>query len=320
MSQAAASDPSWLTARERGTVLGIKALFALATTAGRRATKPIVALVALWYTLFDRRARSASRAWLERVHGRPVRFGEIYRHLRNFAQVTLDKVFLLTDRTRGLVFTRTGQELLPQLLESQHGAMLLGAHLGSHEALSHGSESEGMQVEVLGYVDNARMINALMAQVNPRHRARVIDIGGNPIDVMARVQDALQHGRMVVAMADRTGLDSRVVKARFCGAEAPFAGGPFLMAAVLRCPVYLVFALYSPPNRYDLYMEKFADRIELPRHDRERALAEWVQRYATRVEHFARRAPDNWFNFYDFWAPPTAKPRGARTAQTTSSP
>lgn len=25
------------------------------------------------------------------------------------------------------------------------------------------------------------------------------------------------------------------------------------------------------------------------------------QRFARRLEHFVRRAPDNWFNFYDFW-------------------
>ena len=26
-----------------------------------------------------------------------------------------------------------------------------------------------------------------------------------------------------------------------------------------------------------------------------------AQRYADRLEHYTRLAPDNWFNFYDFW-------------------
>ncbi len=30
-------------------------------------------------------------------------------------------------------------------------------------------------------------------------------------------------------------------------------------------------------------------------------LKAYVQRYAERLEHYARKAPDNWFNFYDFW-------------------
>ena len=31
-------------------------------------------------------------------------------------------------------------------------------------------------------------------------------------------------------------------------------------------------------------------------------LEETMQRYVTRLEFHCRRAPYNWFNFYDFWA------------------
>ena len=87
----------------------------------------------------------------------------------------------------------------------------------------------------------------------------------------------------------------------FCGAEAAFPTGPFLLASALKCPVYLVFGLYFEPNRYELFCEPFADRIELPRAARAEALRAVVQRYAERLEHYARQAPDNWFNFHDFW-------------------
>ena len=32
-----------------------------------------------------------------------------------------------------------------------------------------------------------------------------------------------------------------------------------------------------------------------------RLLESWMQRYVTRLEHYARLAPYNWFNFYSFW-------------------
>jgi predicted LPLAT superfamily acyltransferase len=35
--------------------------------------------------------------------------------------------------------------------------------------------------------------------------------------------------------------------------------------------------------------------------ERERLMQEAIIAYARRVEHFAREAPDNWFNFHDFW-------------------
>ncbi|HEX4353668.1 MAG TPA: hypothetical protein VHZ95_12150, partial [Polyangiales bacterium] len=65
--------------------------------------------------------------------------------------------------------------------------------------------------------------------------------------------------------------------------------------------VYLVFGLYFEPNRYELFCEPFAERIELPRRERAAALQAVVQRYAQRLEDYARRAPDNWFNFHDIW-------------------
>jgi predicted LPLAT superfamily acyltransferase len=76
------------------------------------------------------------------------------------------------------------------------------------------------------------------------------------------------------------------------------------MAAALRCPVYLVFGLFHAPDHYELICEPFApEGLALPRAGRDEALRDVVARFAARVEHHARRAPDNWFNFYDFWAP-----------------
>ncbi len=39
----------------------------------------------------------------------------------------------------------------------------------------------------------------------------------------------------------------------------------------------------------------------LDRRQRQEQLGVWVQRYADRLEHYARLAPYNWFNFYDYW-------------------
>ena len=37
------------------------------------------------------------------------------------------------------------------------------------------------------------------------------------------------------------------------------------------------------------------------RGQRDRDLQQWVQKFATRLEHHCRERPFNWFNFYDFW-------------------
>ncbi len=295
---------TWLSHRERGTVLGIRIVFRMATLLGRRPMRPLVWLIALWYRLADRDVVAASRAWLTRVHGAPPGFWAVFRHIRMFAQVALDRVFLLTGRTSGLVFTHTGDEHIRAQAATGRGAVLLGAHLGSYEAMRSQGGERRTPIQILGYFENARMINALIETLDPEAAQRVIHIGSDPVGVMARVRARLEEGEMVALLGDRVGLNDRVVRARFFGQEAPFASGPFLLASVLRCPVYLVFGLYSEPNRYDLHCEPFADRIDLPRAGRQEALTRWVQRYAERLEDYCRRAPDNWFNFFDFWSAP----------------
>ena len=294
-------DAAWLTERERGFAWLMQLSFRLATLCGRRAMKPVVAVVAGWYCLFDSRARHASREWLRRVQGGPVQRGQVFRHIRTFAQVTLDRVFLLTGKDRGLEFTCTGQQHLSAQIATGRGAVLLGAHLGSYEAMCAGGVHEGIPIHIVGHFENARRINAVLSRLSPGRTAQVIHIGDDPVGVMARVRARIEAGHLVALLGDRVGLSDRVVRVPFLGETAAFPAGPFLLAHVLRCPVFLVFGLYTDPGRYDLHCEPFAERIELPRSGRDEALQVIVRRYAERLEHHARRAPYNWFNFFDFW-------------------
>lgn len=295
------SDDTWLSQRERGAVWLIRLTFRMATLVGRRLMRPFVIAIAMWYRLFDRRAVSASKQWLERLHGKPPGFWAVYRHIRTFAQVTLDRVFLITGKARGLTFGKTGAHHIYDQMATGHGAVLLGAHLGSFEAMRAGGDDEELRIRILGYFENARMINELLTRLNPTRAASVIHLGNDPVGVMASVKARIEEGDFVAILGDRTGLNDRTTKARFFGEEAEFPSGPFLLASVLRCPVYLVFGLYHEPGRYELSCEPFAERLDLPRANRQAALQEAVQRYADRLEHHCRSAPDNWFNFYDFW-------------------
>ena len=292
---------TWLNQRERGTLWLMRLSFAAALRTGRPIMRAFVALIALWYTLFDRRAVAASRDWLGRVLDEPVRWRHVYRHMRTFVQVTLDRVFLLGDRTRGMTFDRTGDHLLREQLATGHGALLLGAHLGSYEAMRAGGVDDEVPIHILGYFENARMINALLDQLAPDHAARVLHLGDDPVGVMAGVRGRVDAGDFVAILGDRVGLNDRSIEVEFFGEPAPFATGPLLLAHLLRCPVYFVCGLYTPPGRYSLHCEVFAESIDLPRKGRDEALRELVQAYARRIEHHARSHPYNWFNFFDFW-------------------
>jgi predicted LPLAT superfamily acyltransferase len=76
------------------------------------------------------------------------------------------------------------------------------------------------------------------------------------------------------------------------------------LAHVTGAPVVLFFGLYRGGNRYDVQLELLGESVGVSQERQVDRVREWTQRYADRLAFYSREAPDNWFNFYDFWQPP----------------
>ena len=296
------SEERWQEVREKGSVLGILLVAAVARLLGRRAAGLLVRVVAAWYALLHPRVRRVSRDYLRRLGG-PPRLGDVLHHVSTFAQVTTDRLFLVRGDVGRFRFSREGEEILVGLRDRRQGALLLLAHLGSFEVLRALSVDRSLPVSVLGYFENARRLNGVLRRVAPGVDARLIPIRPDDPSFVFEVEDRIRAGEMVGTMGDRVGFDGKSTAAPFLGAWARFPTGPYLLAAALRCPVYLAFGLFRAPDRYHLVCEPFAESVVLPRGPgREAALGDLAARYARRLEHHCRSYPDNWFNFYDFWS------------------
>jgi predicted LPLAT superfamily acyltransferase len=298
---AAPDKAAWLANEERGTLRGIRFLVGLCNLAGRRVARAFVRVLMVYYTLFAQQGRRASQAFLREALGRRAGLRDAYRHLCTFGLVTLDRVFLLQGKRELFQLTPHGTEHLDRLTADKRGALLLGAHVGSFEVMRARAGGRGHDIRVLAYLANAQKITQVFAALSPEMQARVIPLGG--MDALIRAKDALDQGAMLAMLGDRTGLNDKTAHAEFMGKQAPFPTGPFLLAAALHCPVLLVFGIYLGGNRYELFCEPFAERIVLPRKDRQGALQGYVQAYARSLERVARKYPYNWFNLYDFWEP-----------------
>jgi predicted LPLAT superfamily acyltransferase len=149
-------------------------------------------------------------------------------------------------------------------------------------------------------VEHNQSITRLLDALNPALAQTIIPIG-QP-DSLLKVGESLEQGCLVGALGDRVVRDEKTVRCRFFDRETAFPMGPILLAALMDCPVILFFGLYRGGNRYDVYFEALAERIALEPRRRQEQLGVWVQRYADRLEYYARLAPYNWFNFYDYWA------------------
>lgn len=286
---------------EKGTALGIGSLVLVCMVFGRAAARVLLRAIAFWYAALHADVRRASAAYLSRVRG-GAGFGAVYRHVLTFAEVTLDRIFLLRGRFRYFHAVKHGFEPLEALQSKGGGALLLLAHVGSMDALRALAEARDYPIHIVAFQQNARRIASVLRGMNAELASRVVEIDPRSPGTVLHMRELVDKGAMVAVMADRTDLSSRAVEAPFLGSPARFPTGPYLLAAMLHCPVYMLVGLYRPPNRYDLYCEPFAERVDLPRGRRGDGLEPLVRRYASRLEWYCREAPCNWFNFYDFWS------------------
>ncbi|HRE87842.1 MAG TPA: lipid A biosynthesis acyltransferase [Myxococcota bacterium] len=298
---AEAPRPEWLTTAEKGSVLGIRILVGIATFFGRRAASWVLRLIALYYVTFHGKVRRSLRTYYERLDGSRPGFWRLWRHVFVFSVVALDRFFFARGKSHLFELTHHGREHLDRLAEGGRGAILLSAHVGSQAAMSADGAAERLRINIVGYFRNARMINAVIARLDPSQTTRVIDLQPGSVSSVLTIKERIDRGELLAIAGDRLGINERYVEVDFLGHPARLPTGPFLLALMLRCPIYLVFALYRGGNRYDLHCEPLSEALAPPRAERDAVIAELVARFAERLGVYCRMAPDNWFNFYDFW-------------------
>jgi len=285
--------PVWLGQRERGS-RSLMALLAWVTlTLGRAFGRLFLPPIALYFVMFGPRARAASAAYLGRIFGRPARLGEIYRHFHTFAAAIHDRVLLLAGRTDVFNVAVEGAQPFDALLAEGRGCVLLGAHLGSFEALrSVGAARHGLRVRMVMATGNAARIQSVFGRIRPESADWIIAMG-TPTALL-RAHESLGRGEVVGILADRVWRRERTTGLPFLGAPARFPLGAFRVAVALGAPIVLGLGLYRGGNRYDVHFE----RLDQPGDTAARLL----ERYVARLDHYCRLAPYNWFNFYDFWS------------------
>jgi predicted LPLAT superfamily acyltransferase len=272
---------------------------------GRRFVRPFLYPITLYFYLRRRVERQASATYLARVHRRAVGPLAVLAHIHAFASIILDRVFLLTRGFAPFDIRLHGYDQLQAQIARGHGVLLLGAHLGSFEALSVlKQERPDLPLKVVMDRQQTADLNRLLYTMNPDVARQIIEVGTDPGEFALQLQSVVQQGGIIGLLGDRIRGGESAVTARFLGAPADFPAAPYLIASMLKVPIVLGFGIYRGGNRYDLHFEVLAESIQIPRGERPARLREWVQRYAERLEHYTRLAPDNWFNFYDFWHRP----------------
>ena len=292
--------PGWNRQRERGSPAALRIIFWVALILGRRPARLLLYPITAYFLGNAVPQRRASRQFLRRALGRQPGLADVARHIHCFAATILDRVFLLAGQLDQFDIHFHQPELITKRVAAGQGFLLLGSHLGSFEVMrAMALQAADMPLKILMDPGHNRRLTDLLHALNPAVAASVIPLDG-PYPLLS-VNQVLQNGGVVGLLGDRCLPGEPTVRCEFLGATARFPTGPFSLAALTGVPVILAFGLYRGGNRYDLHFELLTEQLTLGRRDRKRGLTDQVQRYADRLAHYARIAPYNWFNFFDFW-------------------
>jgi predicted LPLAT superfamily acyltransferase len=298
----------WQQLAEVGSIAALRAMNALYRRFGRRFTVVVLYPVAAYFTLRYSRIRAASRDYQDALRaaagGDAAPAPGAFRHVLEFAVQLFDRMVSWGDSFDRIEMEKAGSVALLELARAGRGGILVGAHLGSFDLLRLVADRHDVRVNVLMFTAHADRINAFFERLDPKSRVRVLPIDPDSVQTAFAVRRCVESGEFVGILADRVppGGRGRAAEVPFLGRLASFPTTPFELAVLLGCPLLFCLCLRTGDARYEALARTLYDGGPLPRGARAARAAELLAAYVRELETACRRAPAQWFNFYDFWS------------------
>lgn len=300
----------WSKVGERGAVWTMQLCFGCYRLLGRGFFSMLLYPIVAYYYMTSTHGRAVSATYLEHIRRRREQLGlppdteiSTFKHLIQFGHAIMDKVAMWAGKFPAEAIEFDDPVAYREFRERHQGALFIGSHLGNLEVLrAHGATMPDFNVHALVFTRNSEKFMRVLAEASPEALDALIQVDSLGPESVTMLQERLEAGEHVAIVADRTSVRhrERSVYADFLGEPAPFPEGPFVLAHLLGCPVYLLFCLKIGKS-YRIFLEKFADSVKLPRAQRKAALRAYAEQFARRLEHYCLLAPMQWFNFFDFW-------------------
>lgn len=302
------SKTHWSKLPEKGNLLALKIMLAAVKLIGRRITYCLAYPVMVYFYCFNKTARLASQQYFlnlatyarhQNIHIKAMAFQQFVA----FGHNLVDKVAVWNHQiTREHLNFPNRHELL-HLINSKQGFVIFSAHLGNIEIMrAIASSSQTCKINALIFNQHAQKFNELLTTLNPDSQLNLIPVVNFDLSIAMQLQHKIDQGEIVIIACDRTPTSRKqhLVSASFLGKKAQFPQGGFLLAYLLRAPVYTMLCLKNK-QKYDVIFRLFATQLHLSRQQREQELTQYAQQYSDFLAEYCLQYPTQWFNFFDFW-------------------
>ena len=221
----------------------------------------------------------------------------------NFSRNWCDQMLMMRlpgRRLLGLI-ERSNEGPLDAALAAGRGAILMSIHLGNWELGGLGLAEKGYPINILTFPEPDEKVKAQREVIRRERGVNFIYVDREARSALAIVEAvrALNRNEVLAILGDRDG-SSHSMELDFFGRPTRIPLGAAYLALATGAPVIPVFVPLVG-NRYLAIMEEpifFRGRRE----ERERVIERGTRQVLRVFERYIRSYPDQWYNFFDYWA------------------
>lgn len=197
-----------------------------------------------------------------------------------------------------------GRDNVLAAVEKRCGVLAVTGHMGMWQLAPFLAEFRGLP---MFYQAMAQEPNPMVQEFEQRFRERfrIIYTNESPFSVLKLAQ-VLREGAVVGLQIDRRLGGQPTIELPFCGRTAWFPMGPALLARATGAPMVPSFFMVETgkrgPRRVFHHLEPPIE-VEHTR-NRDADITKAMTKLVAVYEHFVKLYPTQWYQFYDFFAPP----------------
>lgn len=305
-----ASSSHWARQKEAGSYAGLLVMLWAYRLGGRWLFTLLLYPVIAYFFLSSSVARHASLEFLQMAHAAgssalPNKPGyrDSFRHFMCFGHAVLDKVAVWLGGLGQQEVRFPNRPWFREQIDTGKGGVILASHLGNLDICRYLSkQTPALKLNILVHTRHAQRFNELLNRFNEETNISFVQVDTVGPDTAMLLQQKVAAGEFVAIVGDRIPVqeNTRWLAVPFLGRSAEFPVGPFILAALLRCPVYTLFCI-KRERGYQVDIDSFAEQLSLSRKTRQQDLERYIKAYADRLQEYGIEYPYQWFNFYRFW-------------------
>ncbi len=282
--------------KTKGSLSGYKFFVFLINNLGVRFSYFFCIFVAGGYIVFSSKARRGLTNYYQVGFGLPKGKArrKSFSNFYIFGKTLIDRI-AVTGRKRKLYsYDFNNEKALREMNELGRGGILYSAHLGNWESAGNLiSDRITNKINILMLDAEVEKIKDFLNETTGGPQYNIIPLKDD-LSHLILIHRALKRGELIAVHADRVMDDSNSVELPFLNGKAKFPIGPFILAEKFKVPVTFVYAMKGTKFHYEFYATDLSTEPKTAH--------ELAAEYVKSLENMVRKYPNQWFNFYHYYA------------------